>query len=164
MESLQDYMDEYNKQVAKGYIPKAYGGLMEYMKSLRVYFESSYPEYSAPGGLYQGYMDMTYFPLFPHSLQRRNLKIAVVYIHESARFEVWLAGANRKVQAEYRRLIGESGWNKFRSSPAIKGTDSIIEYTLVEQPDFGDSDALTGQIAAGTSYFITEIENFLSGH
>jgi hypothetical protein len=93
-------MIEYKKQLANGAIKQAYRGLMDYFWSLKSFFEKKYPEYT-PGGIYYGFMDMTYFPLFPKSLKQRKLKIAVVFVHETFRFEVWLAGINKNVQAKY---------------------------------------------------------------
>jgi hypothetical protein len=40
--------------------------------------------------------------------------------------------------------------------------DSILEYTLVDDPDFDDLEALTKQIEMGTMRFIADIEDFLS--
>ena len=56
----------------------------------------------------------------------------------------------------------ESGWNKYRIPSTTKGADSIVEYTLVDTPDFRDLDMLTNQIERGTVNFIKDIENFLS--
>jgi len=44
----------------------------------------------------------------------------------------------------------------------IKGIDSIIEYILVDNPDFSDLDALTNQIENDTLKFIDDVENFIS--
>jgi hypothetical protein len=162
MELFQEYMEEYKKQMERGYISKAYKGLMEYLMGLRTYLKNKYPEYASSGNLYQGYMDMTYFPLFPESLKRKNLKIAIVFIHETARFEVWLAGNNRQVQDKYWKLFKENNWNKYRIPSTIKGTDSIVEYTLVESPDFSDLDNLTMQIETGVMDFIGYLEGQLS--
>jgi hypothetical protein len=164
MQSFHEYMDEYKKQMERGYIQKAYAGLMEYIMSLRAHFKRKYPEHSSSGSVYQGYMDMTYFPLFPKSLKSKKLKIAVVFIHNTPKFEVWLAGNNRQVQAKYWKLFKESGWNKFRIPSTTRGTDSIVEYTLVDQPDFSDLGALTEQVETGTLNFIGDIEGFLSKH
>ena len=105
---------------------------------------------------------MTYFPLFPKSLKRRKLKIAVVFIHESFAFEVWLSANNKRIQTEYWKLITDSNWNKYRIASIGKGVDSIIEYTLVEDPDFNNLDALTKQIETGTLKFTKDVENFLA--
>ncbi|MFC2045305.1 DUF7000 family protein, partial [Chloroflexota bacterium] len=100
----------------------------------------------------------------PESLKSRKLKIAIVFIHETIRFEVWLAGYNKNVQTKYWELFKESDWNKYRIPSTTKGVDSISEYVLVDTPDFNNLDTLTRQIETGTLDFIRDIENFLSQH
>jgi hypothetical protein len=56
----------------------AYRGLMEYMMNLRTHFKNNHPDYSLPGTLYYGYMDMTCFPLVTEKLKGKGLKIAIV--------------------------------------------------------------------------------------
>jgi hypothetical protein len=164
MESFHEYMLEYKKQLEKGYIKEAYKGLMGYIKDLRVYFKNKYPDYFVSGSIYCGYMDMTYFSFFPESFKRRKLKIAIVFIHDTFRFEVWLAGYNKNVQTKYWKLFKESDWNKYSIPSTIKGIDSIMEYILVDNPDFSDLDTLTKQIEKGTLKFINDVENFISKH
>ncbi len=159
---FHEYMNEYRKQMEIGYIQEAYKGLMKYIMELKSYFNNKYPNYSVSGGIYYGYMDMTYFALFPEPLKRQKLKVAIVFIHDTCRFEVWLAGANKQVQTKYWKLLKESDWNKYHIPSTIKGVDSIIEYVLVESPDFSDLDTLTEQIERGTLEFIKDVENFLS--
>jgi len=59
-------------------------------------------------------------------------------------------------------LFKESDWNKYRIPSTTKGVDSIIEYILVDNPDFSDLYALTKQIEGGTLKFINDIGNLLS--
>jgi hypothetical protein len=61
-------------------------------------------------------------------------------------------------------LIKENDWNKYHIVSTTKGVDSIIEYILVDNPDFSDLDSLTKQIETGTLKFIEDVENFLSQH
>ncbi len=164
MEKFNKYMTEYKKQLGKGFIQEAYKGLMKYIMNLRIYFEKKYRDYFVSGNIYYGYMDMTYFSFFPESLKRRKLKAGIVFIHEDFRFEIWLFGYNKKVQSKYWKLFKESGWNKYRIVPTTKGVDSIMEYILVDNPDFGDLDALTKKIEKGTLKFIKDVENFLEKH
>jgi hypothetical protein len=164
MGSFQESMMEYQKQLEKGVINKAYKGLMIYVLSLRKYFNDKYPDYSVPGNIYFGYMDMTYFSIIPQTFKNRGLKIAVVFLHEECRFEVWLAGYNKQVQTKYWKLFKESGWKNYHIVPTTKDADSILEYILVENPDFRDLDVLTNQIDAKTLNFILEIEDFLYKH
>ena len=142
MESLNEYIREYKKQLEKGVIQKAYKGLMEYTIGLRTHLKSKYPDSFVSSSIYYGYMDMTYFSFTPKALIDRKLKIAIVFLYESFRFEIWLAGANKQVQEKYWGLIKKSGWNKYRVVPTIQGFDSIIEHIAVDNPDFGDLDTL----------------------
>jgi hypothetical protein len=162
MQSFGGSMKEYKLQMEKGTIPAAYRGLMEYLLALRNHFKNKYAEYAVPGSIYYGYMDMTYFSIVPAALKERQLKIAVVFIHETCRFEVWLAGTNKQVQAEYWKQIKESGWSKYRLVPTTRGADSILEHTLADDPDFGALGALTARIEAGVVEFIREVEGFLA--
>lgn len=162
IKTFHEYMNQYRKQMAKGDIQEAYRGIMQYIMNLRTYFNNVYPDYYVSGSIYYGYMDMTYFSFFPKSLKDKKLKIGIVFIHESCRFEVWLFGYNKQVQEKYWRLFKQSNWNKYRIPSTIKGVDSIMEDTLVENPDFSDLDNLTKQIETGTLKFIQDIEDFLS--
>ncbi len=104
---------------------------------------------------------MTYFSFFPERLKDRKLKIAVVFVHEAFRFEVWLAGYNKQVQTKYWKLFMASGWAKYRIVPTTQGVDSILEHVVVDAPDFRDLGALTRQIEKGTLRFIKDVEEYL---
>ena len=162
MKPFDECVNEYKKQLKKGMIQQAYKGLMEYIMSLRTHFKNNYPEYSVSGGIYYGYMDMTYFALNPESLKNKKLKIALVFVHETCRFEVWLSGYNKQIQSKYWELFKECNWKKYKIVPDIKGEDSIVEYVLADNPDFSNLNALTKQIDKGTVKFIEDIEQFLT--
>jgi hypothetical protein len=161
MESLHESVIEYKKQMEKGIIQKAYRGILDYVMPLRTHIKNKYPELSV-GNIYCGYMDMTYFPLFPKFLKRRKLKFAMVFIHDTCRLEVWLSGNNRQIQKRYWELIRDNNWDTYRMDP--NNADSIIEYTLEANPDFRDPDALTKKIETSSLSFIKDIEVFFSKH
>ena len=129
---------------------------------LRAYFNNKYPDHFVPGNIYFGYMDMTYFSFTSKALKDRNLKVAIVFVHEAFRFEAWLAAVNKQVQGKYWKVIRESGWNKFRLVPDVKGNDAILEHVLVADPDFGDLEKLTKQIEEETLKFIEGVEGFFN--
>ena len=162
MDSFAESMREFKQQLTKGVVQTAYRGLLEYMTGLKTHFEKNHPEVGAGGALYHGYLDMTYFPLFPTSLKQRNLKIAVVFNYEQYRFEAWLSGTNKQVLEDCWKRIKESGWKKYAVNPPGKGIDFIAVSVLAEDPDFGDLEALTGQIDKGVLQFIKDVEVFLS--
>jgi hypothetical protein len=55
MESFHEYMNEYKKQLNKGYIQEAYQGLMDYFGDLRSYLKNKHPEYFVSSSIYYGY-------------------------------------------------------------------------------------------------------------
>lgn len=162
MESLNDDIREYRRQLQIGHIQTAYQGIMKFISVLKTHLESNHPDYFT-STLYFGYMDMTYFAFTPVDLKEKKLKIAIVYLHEQGTFEVWLGGSNRQVQAEVsehlnHRKIG----SKYRLSQVQPGVDSIIEMTLAEQPDFDDREGLMEQIELGTIEFVNHARSLLS--
>src|SRR5690606_33982036 len=98
----------------------------------------------------------------PYELKARKLKIAVVFIHATCHFEVWLSAVNKQVQARYWDFFKQSGWDKYRLVPFIQGADSILEQVLDDHPDFSDLDALTRKIESGTVDFINDVIGFLN--
>jgi len=160
--AFHEAMNEYKRQLKKGDIKKAYNGLIQYFKDLRSHFSNKYPDFLVSNNIYPGYMDLTYFHFFPKSLKPRKLKIVVLFIHDTFRFEVWLAGNNKKVQTEYINLFNESNWNKYHLASTTIGVDSILDHILIDNPDFRELDKLTNQIERGTLRFIKDVENLLS--
>ncbi len=160
--TFHEAMNEYKKQLKKSDIKKAYNGLIQYFKDLRTHFNNKYPDFLVSSSIYPGYMDLTYFHFYPKSLKPRKLKIVVLFIHDTFRFEVWLAGNNKKVQTEYLNLFTESNWNKYHLASTTKGVDSILDHILIDNPDFRELDTLTKQIEGETLKFIKDIETFLS--
>ena len=144
MTSIYESIQEYKVQMNSGEVQTAYKRIMETIISLRTNFEKKYPDYMVPSNIYYGYMDMTYFSIIPPSLKARKLKVAVVFLHKEFRFEAWLCGVNKQVQAEYWKLFKESGWEKYRLVPTIQGEDAIVDGVLVGDPDFCDTENLTG--------------------
>jgi len=163
MYSIQEDIEELRIQLGNGSIQKAYRALLSYMTSLRAHFVSKYGE-PVVSGLYQGYMDMTYFALFPPSLKRRDLKVAVVFNYAAFGFEAWLAARNRKVQREYWELFRDSHWTEYRVVAPAEGIDSIVECDLAKDFDFSDPGALTSKIEMATAAFIDNMERYLSEH
>ena len=161
MDSFNQYMEEYKKEMKKGTIRNAYKGLMEYIMDLRTRLQNKYPEHFV-SSLYYRYMDMTYFSFSPDSLKDKKLKIAIVFIHDTVRFEVWLSGQNKEIQRKYWKLFKESNWDRYSLVPTTDGVDSIIEHVLIDNPDFSDLDNLTNQIEEGTLMFIKDVEKYLS--
>ena len=162
MDSLNNYISQYKALLNKGHIQKAYKAIMTFMSGLGTYLEKKYPAYTV-SALYFGYMDMTYFAFTPPGLKGKKLKIAIVYLHQQGRFEAWLGGSNRKIQAEYIELLSGTNTGKYKLSKVFPGVDSIIESILVEQPDFDRPGELKMEIEKKMLEFINDITSILDG-
>jgi hypothetical protein len=161
MASFQDNINEYRNQLKKASVKVAYQGLMKYIDDLRLHLKNRCPDFFL-SDVHYGQMDYTYFYFFPQTLKRRNLKVMVLFIHDTFRFEVMLAGYNKEVQTKYLKLLKENGWSKYPLATSTKGVEYISKFVLVDNPDFGNLEALTGQIEAGALKFIKDTEEFLS--
>jgi len=163
MHATRKDIEQFRSQLEKGSIQRAYGALLSYVMGLRTHFKNSRPG-SRVSGLYQGYMDMTYFALFPPALKERNLKIAIVFNYDAFAFEAWLAAGNRKVQRQYWELFKTGEWPQYRVVAPAKGIDAILECDLATEFDLDDPDALTASIEKTVVAFIADVERFLAGH
>jgi hypothetical protein len=156
MGPLNKEIRKYREQLRKGYIQKAYRGIMAFMSALKLHMESA-DSACLSSALYFGYMDMTYFAFTPPVLKEKKLKIAVVYLHEEGRFEAWLGGSNRKVQAEWIELLKGKDLGRYKLSQVQPGVDSILEAILTEAPDFDDPERLKDELVKKTLAFIAEV-------
>ncbi len=154
-EILQQHFPQYKEQVTLGYVPQAYKALIQYLMGVRNHFINQYPGEFIVGNFYQGYMDMSYFPITPKALKSQKLKIGLVFNHEALRFEIWLVGQNKQIQKKYWEKFQNRDWDKYALSPTPK--ESIIEHVLVKDPDFGNLDVLTQTLEKGTLKFIQDI-------
>ena len=161
MDSPNDVIREYKSQLSIGMIQVAYKYIMKFMSDLSIYLKKRHPDYTV-SALYYGYMDMTYFAFTPDDLKSKKLKIAIVYLHEQGRFEVWLSGNNRIIQAEYIKLMSHKDIGSYKLSQVMAGVDSIIEAILVEQPDFDHPEELKQQIENKAIEFIDDITMLLN--
>jgi hypothetical protein len=161
MNSLNEQIREYKNQLNRGYIQKAYKSIMNFRSDLKNYLEKNYLDYIV-NSLYFGYMDMTFFAFTPSHLKNRKLKIAIVFLHEQGRFEAWLGGSNRKIQADYIERMSHKDIGNYKLSKVLPGVDSIIESILVEKPDFNNLDSLKLQIEKRVIKFIADITSLLS--
>jgi hypothetical protein len=161
MSTLNSDLREYTAQLGKGQIQRAYKGIMSFMYELKAHLEGKHPEYAA-SALYFGYMDMTYFAFTPPDLRDRKLKIAIVYLHEENRFEVWLAANNRKLQADCIQTLSHKDLGIYSLSQMAPGVDAIIAEVIIDQPDYDCPNQMKERIETKTLQFAEDMFGFLS--
>ena len=145
MNSLNQCVREYTAQLKKGEIQLAYKGILTFMTEFRSLLENAYPSYSY-SALYPGYLDMTYFACTPVQIKERKLKIAIVYLHEEAKFEIWLAANNRAIQREYITHLLKKDTGNYTVMQAAPGVDAILISEALTDPDFDQTDCLKKEL------------------
>ncbi|KAA3636759.1 MAG: hypothetical protein DWQ02_07765 [Bacteroidetes bacterium] len=161
MESLNQHIREYKKQLDIGHIQKAYQGILHYLMDLRLHFQNEHPDFQVTSSINEGRMNMSYFAFSSGFLKKRKLKIVVIFNHNTISFEVWLCGFNKKVQKQYWEIIKVSDWGQYYIPDSIGGNFSILEHKITETPNFDDPDGLTKQLEKEILLFLLEIESYL---
>lgn len=155
MKSLNELIRAYTSTVKQGDVPLAYRSILEFMGRLRSRFTKSGYEVS---GLYPGYMDMSYLAVNTSHLKEHGLKIAVVYLHVTGRFEIWLSARNRVLTEQYATTFQAlSGFHDNQNR------DAIIERTLTSAPNFDEPEQLAELIEREVEQFIQDVEATLEG-
>ena len=160
MPSIREDTLALRTQLRRGSIQRAYRAVLAGMTALRAHFKKTCPT-CAVTGLYQGFLDMTYFALIPPSFKRRGLKVAVVFNYEAFRLEAWLAAANRQIQRTYCNRFRDWRRPGYRVSTLAAGVDSIVECVIADDPDFGDLDSLAAMVGENVAAFIADMEDAL---
>jgi hypothetical protein len=156
MNNLNQHIKHYNHQLNLGHIQKAYRGIMEMMSQLKITWDNQYPEIPS-GALYAGYMDMTFVSVKPAVLSDVDLRVSIVYLHESHTFELWLVGRNRKIQSRIHDQLKKKELGRYTLSELGPGVDSIIALTCVADPDFDNTEKLIMEIIEKTQDFIADM-------
>lgn len=158
MENLNKYVAVYKEQLEKGDILIAYNELVKFVMNLRTEFIKTLSDHYSFAGILHGYMDFTYFYYSNDFLKSKKLKFGLVLNHVEMRFEIWLLGNTIPTQKKYWELLKNTKWNKDKTEiPKY----SILETTLVKNPDFNNLDKLTEQIESKMINASNEILDYL---
>ncbi len=158
MDNLNKYVAVYKEQLEKGDILIAYNELVKFVMKLRTEFIKTLSDQYSFAGILHGYMDYTYFYYSNDFLKSKKLKLGLVLNHLEMRFEIWLLGNTIPNQNKYWELMKTTKWNKGRTEMPKY---SILETTLVENPDFNNLDKLTEQIETKMIKASDEILDYL---
>ena len=160
MKTLSQLVADYTVCLQQKDLQLAYKGILEFMAKLRADFIKRYPQYDA-GSMYPGYLDMSYFSLSTQSLKDKGLKLAVVYLHQSGHFEVWLSAKNQAILKKYQPAVARI----LADTPALfhdpGNQDAVMEFTLTSAPSFDAPAALMSTIEQGVETFVTTITSHL---
>ncbi|MDU1892349.1 MAG: hypothetical protein E6767_16815 [Dysgonomonas sp.] len=143
MKDLNSSVSLYKAQLKQGDIQIAYKALIRYTMSLKSHLARTLAETFSFGNVSLGYLDYTYFYCIDSYLREKKLRFCIVLNHEKMRFELWLVGQNSEIQKKYWNILKDTEWNKHQTSMPKY---SVLEYVLMENPDFNNLKLLTNQI------------------
>jgi hypothetical protein len=106
-------------------------------------------------------MDMTYFAITTTELKDKQLKIAIVYLHQENCFELWLSATNKKIQAQYIDKLKDKDLKGYQLSVSQPGIDSIIESRIIDHPNFNESISLRVELDKLTQKFIEDVKEMI---
>lgn len=158
MKDLNKYISTYQDLLKKGDILIAYNELVKFVMNIRTEFIKTLSDQYSFAGILHGYLDYTYFYYSNDFLKSKKLKFGLVLNHMEMRFEVWLLGNTKPIQEKYWTLTKNSKWNKDKD---IMPEYSILEVSLVANPDFNNLHKLTAQIETEMIKTSDEILNYL---
>ena len=158
---IKDCVAAYKQQLAASDIRIAYEFLIKYVMELKAAFEKMYSAKYSSGNVSPGYMDFTYFPFSDTYLREKKLRFGIVLNHKAMSFELWLLGRNAEVQKRYWNRLKTAKWNK--NQPTMPKY-SVLEATLIDNPDFSDTDALTIEIIDAADSLASEIIQYIKGN
>lgn len=161
MKSLNQHISDYTCHLQQGGIQLAYKGILEFIGKLRADFIKKYPQYDA-SGIYQGYMDMSYFSLSTQQFREKGIKIAIVYLHEKETFEVWLSARNREISNRYNSVFCAKNFNGITVFHDENNPDAIVESTLASSPNFEEQALLAETIEQGVEQFMKAVSDLLT--
>lgn len=161
MKSLNSSLQKYQKLLQETELQVAYRELISFLTKLQVNFKIKYPEYEVSKGLYQGYLDLSFFTFTTNQLKAKQLKIAIVFLHDKMRFEAWLSGRNRVVMSTYHKKLSDYNLGEYILANDEKGMDSIIEGMIVTDPNFDNLEVLSTEIESNIIKFTNDIEYIL---
>lgn len=160
MKNLNQLISDYTHHMESGEIQKAYREILGFISRLRADLVKKFPDYEA-SGVYQGYLDMSYFSLIDDLLKGKGLKIAIVYLHGKGCFEVWLSARNRNVARQYVTVFNADTLDGLAVFHDDQNLDAIIECTLTTTSNFEEQELLMATIERGVERFTQAVSKRL---
>ncbi len=138
-----------------------YFQLINFMKDIKSFFDKKYGLDFKFGSIYKGGKDFSYFSLTTEALKRQKLKFVLIFNHKILNFRICLSGQNKSIRKKYWNLFKGSDWNTYHLAESIDDSLSIIDFLIVEKPNFNNMETLINQIETESFKFINEFRSIL---
>lgn len=154
--SLSVSIESYCDIVAQGEFPRAYRGILAQLTLFQSTWVQAHPIDNV-GALYPGYLDMSFVAFAPPELAKQNLKISLVFLHDSGTFSLWLVARNRGIQKSVSEALKSVPLGKYRLTVLEPGVDAIIESALEKPYAFDDPALLTARLMKSAEAFTQDM-------
>ncbi|TSE03982.1 AraC family transcriptional regulator [Aquimarina algiphila] len=138
-----------------------YHQLINYMKELRAFFQKEYETSFKLGNIYRESPDYSYFSLTTEKLKKQKIKFVIILDHKTLCFSICLSGQNKSIRKKYWKIFNDSDWNKYNLAESIDNSLSIIDQTIIKEPNFNNKRSLTEKIEKESMKFIKELKDIL---
>jgi len=156
--NLNARIPAYRSAFSSGELQRTYQDLVGVVQNLRTEFSKRYQTEFSVAAILHGYIDFTYFYLQNEYLKSKKLKLALVFNHHNANFELWLLGQTKDVQVLYWKKLRGAKW----VNPEVMPAYSVFEAPLlVAAPDFDDAAKLTESVCSQFDALLREILELL---
>lgn len=105
MEFNDNLFLEYKNLLETTNIQECYQHVIKFINYLYLKLKNELNMYSFSSKVIENKMNFSYFQLTNQKLKELGLKIQVIFMHETCRFEIWLSGYNRKIQNKYYKIF-----------------------------------------------------------
>lgn len=160
MADFKERVLRYQEILRNTEVKETYQDIIHFMRSLRMAFKRKENGISV-GTLYEGLLDMTYFPLFTEPLLEEELKLGVVFIHEKACLELWVLGRNKTSGQRLKDLIFKEGSSFSLPEIPSESKDALLVFSLAEAEEMEDPELLYERISPKVSEILLQVENLI---
>ncbi len=126
------------------------------IKYISAELEKELPEYTFMGRVVENQMDFSYFQATRETLKESGLKVQVVFIHSTCKFEVWISGYNRKIQSRYYKMLCNSEC-LFEVCSDPERNDFILKAPVEKEITTDTPEAIIAEIKGK----VTELETYI---
>lgn len=96
---------EYKNLMQTTSLQAAYQQILDVLKYIFTTLQKEMKDHDFHPRIVENKMNFSYFQITNQKLKDHGLKIQVVFMHSTCRFEIWMSGYNRKIQSQYIDLM-----------------------------------------------------------
>lgn len=155
-----NYLETYKNLLATTELQLGYQEFIKLFRFLRIELEKELLDFSFSGKIAENNMDFAYFQLTDAELKAKGIKIQIIFVHKSFRFEVWASGHNRKIQTAYYNQLKDKTL-KYELNDNPQRVEYIIKHALDKNIELHSGDTVISKIKPAILEMVAFVKNDL---